>query len=266
MNLSKTMQVGSGSNGQDSESPIPQNADSFADAMSPTSETFDSFETDPLESIRIASKSTKSKKRNSRARLIGFLTLLLISATITLIGVSIHNSSGFQKKKKSKSAAKPTVVDAAAFETRFDTIRPIVRSFSNPKDFLRSNSPQSLAMQWLMSRSDNVDILDRNGLAQRYAVLVLFHACGGQVWKQLAVAPVAEQHKSECDLKGFRCDKDGAVVEISHADLGLSGRVPEELHLLSHLTKLDFSNNLLNGGIPDSVLSYLTNLGMVIFV
>ena len=183
--------------------------------------------------------------------------LILIAISVIVPTVSRNKNSG----NSAGGGGDSYTIDAAEFE-RLEKIRSAVISFSEPKDFLRHDSFQSRAMQWLMYRNKDIDVDDISMLAQRYAVMVLFYACGGQIWNNFALLTPEEQIKGECEIEGFRCDDDGALVEISVSEKNLSGRVPKELHLLTKLTSLDLSSNFLEGSIPDIVLTKLTNLGM----
>ena len=185
--------------------------------------------------------------------------LILVAVSVIVPTVSRSKNSG-SNSADSGAGGDSYTIDAAEFE-RLEKIRSAVTSFSDPKDFLRHDSFQSKAMQWLMYRNKDIDVDNRSMLAQRYAVLVLFYACGGQVWKNFSMLTLEEQSKGECEIEGFRCDDDGALVEISIPEKNLSGRVPKELHLLTKLTTLDLSNNFLEGSIPDIVLTKLSNLG-----
>lgn len=88
--------------------------------------------------------------------------------------------------------------------------------------------------------SDEKKILDK-----------LYDECGGVEWK--STYGWGLDNVSECDYEGVTCNRSGRVVNITLADHGLTGSLPEEIGFLRHLEILNLANNELEGQIPVSL-------------
>lgn len=132
-------------------------------------------------------------------------------------------------------------------------------------DDINSNSthvPDQM-LCWLIHDDPLQLTVQRNSdhLIQRYALFVIILGQGHPT-----VALHGNGH--ECDPDSFNlwrafwtCDSNNRITAISVPDsgLGLTGTLPEELGLLTHLTALRFPNNSFSGPIPNSI-SQLTNM------
>lgn len=149
---------------------------------------------------------------------------------------------------------------------------------------MERTSAQARAIDWLafddeplfdpnsMENDHTQDQRDR--LAQRYALVVWYFDQGGPaMWTTLNREESAGwiEHGSgvhECDWRGIDCDyldgNDGIVVGLRLSPImGLlltGSSVSSELGILTNLRRIDFSDQRLQGKIPNS-WSLLTNLG-----
>ena len=91
----------------------------------------------------------------------------------------------------------------------------------------------------------------------RQALVDLYNRTDGANWKHnsnwLTDAPLS-------DWYGVRVDANGRVVELTLAQNGLTGQIPETIDTLSQLGVLDLAGNALTGNIPGTIGS-LVNLG-----
>jgi hypothetical protein len=148
------------------------------------------------------------------------------------------------------------------YRARYTKFRTTLLKNTSPTAFTSPTSPQSKALTWLVVRDGALvtDEVSDERLLQRYAIMTIYYACGGEEWKGF-MTPLDEQFdKSECLFRGVSCDDQGRVVKIDWYGANVAGQLPDEIGLLKHLEELDLSSNLLQGSIPDAILK-LTNIG-----
>jgi hypothetical protein len=168
------------------------------------------------------------------------LTMLGVVLAAVLSGKSSDDGNGNPAK-------------AYDYEQRFTVFRNVLITKSDPSTFFDPDSPQSLALQWLVYRDRTISLDNLDRLTQRYAIMVLYYACGGENWRGYITPLVEEVETSECDLKGFNCDEFGNIASVRLYNRGMAGRLPFEIGLLSALTELNLFTNDLEGAIPDSI-------------
>lgn len=203
--------------------------------------------------------SSKSWKAGSKWSII----LLIVPGLLVLVGLSIMAAFAVKRDSNSSQAyiGPASSKDDVNFRERFISIRAILSSSGDPTDFSTADTPQSKALNWLVYKDESLGDNDVHRLLQRYAVMVLYYACGGQDWLSL-VTPYDELYKvNECRFPGIRCDDSGAIVEVRLSDERLTGQLPKEVGLLTNLVGLDLTNNFLEGSLPKTVFMKLTNLG-----
>lgn len=177
------------------------------------------------------------------------------------------------------------------YQARYRLFRSYAGQLSSNDELalLQTNTPQAQALDWLvhrdassMSRTDTAiydpTLLQR--FAVRYALLVLYYACGvGSGGSGTATTGPKDDNKNDgssslwggdraqdtCDWPFVTCHNDGdnerVVVAVELHGEVLTGQLPVELALLSKLTRLDLSDNALEGTVPATLLAGLTNLG-----
>jgi hypothetical protein len=148
------------------------------------------------------------------------------------------------------------------YRDRYTKFRTTLLQHTSPTAFASPSSPQSKALTWLVVRDRALvtDAVTDERLLQRYAIMTLYYACGGEEWKGF-VTPLDEQYdKSECLFRGVDCDDQGRIIKIDLYASNVAGQLPDEIGLLGHLKVLDLSSNTLQGSFPDAILR-LTNIG-----
>jgi hypothetical protein len=121
------------------------------------------------------------------------------------------------------------------------------------------DTPEGLAILWLIEEDDDTiritwtDELQKLALRQRYVLATL--------WSQETNVEKFlfgrwNSQVSECKWTNVKCDAatDRVIESINLTGLGVQGRIPDDLGLLTGLSYLDISNNQMEGTIPTSLL------------
>jgi hypothetical protein len=178
-----------------------------------------------------------------RTWLLGTTLILLVLGVVLAVVLS----------GKSSDDGNGNPAKAYNYEERLTVFRNVLITKSDPSTFFDPDSPQSLALQWLVYQDQTISLDKLDRLTQRYAIMVLYYACGGENWRGYITPLVEEVETDECDLKGFHCDEFGNVDSVRLNDRGMAGRLPFEIGLLSALTEINLFTNDLEGAIPDSI-------------
>jgi hypothetical protein len=186
-------------------------------------------------------------------------TMILTVLGVVLAAVLSGKSSGDGNGNPGK-----TTSPAYDYEERFTVFRNALITESDPTAFFDPDSPQSLALQWMVYQDQTVSLDNLDRLTQRYVIMVLYYACGGENWRGYITPLIEEVKTNECDLKDFGCDEFGYVTAVKLDERGMVGRLPFEIGLLSALTELNLFNNDLEGAIPESTYG-LKNLSKSFF-
>jgi hypothetical protein len=177
-------------------------------------------------------------------------TMIVVALGIVLAAVLSKKSSGSGNGNPAKSSS-----PAYDYEERFKVFRNVLIAESDPSTLFDPDSPQSLALRWLVYEDQTISLDNLDRLTQRYVIMVLYYACGGENWRGITTPLVEEVKTNECDFRDFDCDEFGNVTAIKLKSRGMVGRLPFEIGLLSALSELDLFNNDLEGVIPDSTYS-----------
>ncbi len=145
----------------------------------------------------------------------------------------------------------------------------IIRTEEDLILFEDPSSPQSLALQWLSTDSSSISD-DRSTvfILERYVLALLYFSTDGANWRFQGLEYMSEG--TVCDWNngllvhdeaalGIFCDGPSPVYFILLDSVGLAGKLPWELSLLSNLLTLDFDKNMVQGTIPTE-FSGLENL------
>ena len=194
------------------------------------------------------------------------VTLMSIALVVALV---LSTDSRASDNASHNSATQPppmdTNFDPDQLQSRFEQIQAMVSIYSDPTDFLRPESPQSQALQFLVYRDRTIadlSISTEPQLRQRFVVLVFLYTFTSILGGQFALDPTTQESLSECNMPDiFKCNDDGQLVDVKLSNQLMSGQVPNELRHLTMLTTLDLSHNFLEGTIPDVAWKALTNLG-----
>lgn len=200
---------------------------------------------------------------------------IVIVALTVLVGIAVIATVSIVSKDTTKHSVSDKgdnsqVIQSDAFyQERFAVLSPLVGMYSEASTFLQTGSPQSLALKWLVYNDQTIDhtsISDQKQLRQRYAMMVLFYACGGEGWQGFDqkgfLSEQVDTQTCDLDIKNvIDCEKESQeVTALTLASSRLGGVLPEELSLLTKLEVLDLSDNFLKGTIPESYYENLTNL------
>lgn len=176
-----------------------------------------------------------------------------------------------EKSNNGKGGA-PKKMSAAYYRERFRVFRSIAgRLSSDTSAFVQSGTPQSQALDWMVFHDTTIDHAapPDSAFTQRYAMLVLFYACGGEAWQGFAnVGGIDKQGDTatcnwkDSDSSFVVCDVADEIVELILISRRLIGQLPNEIQLFTSLRTLALSENLLEGAFPDNMFGQLTQLGM----
>jgi hypothetical protein len=180
----------------------------------------------------------------------------LFATTMIVIAIGVVLAAALPGKSSGDGTGNPAKATSPAYdyEERFMVFRNVLITKSDPTTFFDPDSPQSLALQWLVYQDQTISLDNLDRLTQRYVIMVLYYACGGENWRGIITTPLVEEvETNECDLKDFDCNEFGNVTAVKLKERGMVGRLPFEIGLLSALTELDLYNNDLEGAIPESI-------------
>lgn len=172
--------------------------------------------------------------------------IMVLTVVLSLTGIVIATTLRFTKDAAEHPRAKLE---------RLQELQTTLLNFSDPLAFVRPDSPPSQALQYLAYKQDHFDLRSKDRVAQLYALLVLLFACGGDT------DLLDDSTVSECKVPHLKCDEAGNLIGADFRNQKLSGELPRELGLLTHLKRLDLRDNDIEGTIPSSTLGSLTNLG-----
>lgn len=164
------------------------------------------------------------------------------------------------------SRGKKTNVDPIlAYKERFINFRTTLGNYSEPWTFALPNSPQTKSLQWLVFQDQTLSMNpDTKRLVQRHALITLFYACNGENWSgEFALHPpwTDQVGTHECDFHGVTCDETESIVKFEAGQSRLVGQLPDEISLLTHLKTIRINVSELQGTLPVSLFTRLSNLG-----
>jgi hypothetical protein len=202
-----------------------------------------------------SSHEDKSVDRKKRFILLGSVLLFIVGVAVA-IGVVLGSKN--DTKQELQEADELTAERIWDSEQRLFDLTVMLNQISDPVVFVDPKSPQSQALDWLVFE----DLLLESTLnsLQRYALIVFAFATNVDIWRGVdAWYKLPDKH--ECTFVGVDCNADREVTGISLSSRKLTGRLPDEIGMLTTLTSLDISRNSLEGKIPASVFEKLTKLG-----
>jgi Leucine Rich Repeat len=132
---------------------------------------------------------------------------------------------------------------------QYSRIVPLLKSVSRNPEFLDDiTSWNYVAADWVKNNS-TIDLLSDEKIIQRYVAVLLDLSLHGSF--SLSLPSV-----DECQWLGITCNNDNkfsAITSILWNDQGMTGRIPNDIGLLSALQTLDLSENDLIGIIPNGL-------------
>lgn len=168
-------------------------------------------------------------------------------------------------------------------EKRKYDITETIKTLSHGVELIH-NSPQSLAMKWIINEDTQHLTVFSPRFTQRYVIAIIYYYLGGDSWiNSFWLSP----EQDECDIPGVKCNSVKRITELNFckyqysmsetssicdptfslhrhtsyltANQGMSGRLPPEIAHLFELSKIDFSDNDIEGSVPDHWMA-LSNL------
>ena len=130
----------------------------------------------------------------------------------------------------------------------FDEERFLVAKLPNYtlESLKEPNSPQSQAMRWLVCRESS-----HSTTVQRFALATLYFSIQHQ--EKLNPDWLSNKHECKWQPSTTSCNRNQECVKLDLSNTLLSGKLPAELSLLSHLTYIRLRSNHLSGTIPSQL-------------
>lgn len=95
-------------------------------------------------------------------------------------------------------------------ETRIEAIKGMVTTLSYGVNNV-PNTPQNLAMKWIMDDDKQHSNVGSPHFAQRYVIAVIYFSLGGESWiDSFWLSP----QQNECDIPGVQCNSAGRITKL----------------------------------------------------
>jgi Leucine-rich repeat (LRR) protein len=189
--------------------------------------------------------SQRTKRRFMYMSIVGLL-ILVVTLSVTLSNKeSLPSSTG---PRIPKSEVKPTVQETNTNELGAFLVDVYKKLGISDASWSVEGSPQYLALQWISGR-DEFTSYEGAQRIQRYTLACFYYATflkshifleSPTDWKSQDKWITDE---AECAWEGIACNKNGQVISIILPDNSLSGSIPIEFALLTHLQEIDFTTN-----------------------
>jgi hypothetical protein len=152
------------------------------------------------------------------------------------------------------------------YQERFAVLRPAAGRLSSPSVLVQSETAQSQALDWMVYRDTTLSHkqLDATQFAQRYAMLVLFYACGGEEWQGFVDSIDQQGDIATCQWEGtdfLKCNADNEISELNLKYRRVVGQLPAEMKHLTSLQTLELSDNFIEGSLPEGMFDEMTDVG-----
>lgn len=188
--------------------------------------------------------------------------VLAVSLWVTITG---NNSNGIDESIPTSSPApsmtsSPTTPQPTISES---SLVQLIESRGWRTNFTAS-SPQSQALDWILSDSFSHAGLSNDRLIQRFALAALWYGIKSASWNRGGWLESADECSwtllNSSSSQSLACNSNGLVVKLDLSFSDLEGAIPNELGLLTTLARLDLSGNHLVGTIFPAGLLQLTRL------
>jgi Leucine-rich repeat (LRR) protein len=189
------------------------------------------------------------------------LALLLVVSTIAL-------SFALKARRVDHSASSDDL-------NYFQQVVDFVAQYSDKERLTDPTSPQFRAAHWMAVDDNKRLAVKGHRFLQRYALMTLFFSTGGENW--LFDLHFASPDRDECHWSrefrqtggssyqlGVACNSNEEVTLVKIDAMGLNGKLPPELSLMTRLEHLSLNSNSLSGAIPNSLhaMTQLTYLSL----
>ena len=127
---------------------------------------------------------------------------------------------------------------------RYRSFRSQAMGISGATRLIDPDSPQSRALQFTLT---NPTVSDH--FAQRYALAVLYYACGGSNFREVRL----DDDIHECELVGVICNEQLQIIELHWDYSKVTGQLPNEIGAIATLEILDLNDNDISGTLPTTL-------------
>jgi Leucine-rich repeat (LRR) protein len=206
------------------------------------------------ESTPLSFKSLMKERSFRRA----FILVAIVFAAVFVISLSVTLS---RKTEPVLSLSEAPSTSPTSQPTRIDSdIADVLAAASESDALFVEGTPQRRALAW-MSTFDALDVeLADAQLLQRYALVVLYFATGGEdLWLEPEKWLDPSLHECDWGVASIECEGDASKPRLLRSlDLSrqeIAGQLPNEIGMFSQLTSLKLSKNGINGTIPSRMFS-----------
>jgi hypothetical protein len=217
--------------------------------------------------------------------ILAILTVLVVAGgTLTAVILVSQSKGNDSNNGAAATDGSPQQRSEAYYQERFEVFRQVAGRVSTSAAQIQSDSPSSKALDWMVYQDTTIphelllqgqsdDTSSGTMLTQflqRYAIMVLYYACGGEEWQGFVSYNIEQQgHIDTClwdDDDFVACNDVNEIVELKLDFRRLGGMLPVELRALTSLETLDMSYNFLDGTVPSELFQEMTNLSTLSFV
>lgn len=211
-------------------------------------------EDEPEEAQDSATQDSTTFEQLPKRRMLDRIAIVFV--VLLVIGGIVAVSLVLTRQKRTGAVPAPSQTTPPPSPPLFDTqYLQDIRSILVPHElWTDTNSPQMRATEFMAASFPKIDTTSPR-LYQRYAMLVLYFANGGERWPSFL-----DPSLHECNWSVVECNTNEEVGELRMSQQKMTGVLPQEIALLSHLQHLDLSQNRLEGTVPQGLYE-LTNLG-----
>ena len=237
-----------------------------------------------------------SKKGSTTFWFFAVVTVLIIAAgTLIAVVFQVSRSSTSMNIQQPPSSSSTNNIQHTEtyYQERYERFfQEMIITFGDDEEsslsilLTKPDTPQYQAFHWMVYEDTTIvsyhsaaDTVLTTALVQRYTIMVLYYACGGEAWQigstsssgsSAAATSIATMgHIDTCewgrvlnDYNFIVCDTGTKeIVALQLDQKRLIGQLPKELFALSSLVTLDLSYNFLKGTIPSKMFSQMLQLG-----
>lgn len=152
----------------------------------------------------------------------------------------------------------PSYAPSSQPTTAKDDLRDLLDKITNGRTVQAISlpgSPQHKAYEWVHNDPTYFEFKERR-IVQRFVMAVLYYTTAQSESAMEAMADWMDYETNECTWftswynNRFACGSDNVFKTLALRNVALTGTIPSELALLTHLNTLVLSDNLLTGSLP----------------
>ena len=233
-------QTGAATPEQDATSSVENEEDQESESPRKSSST---LETEGTEQNDETSQDEERRSRQQRQRALLVLFVALFVVALVTVGIvlclTLGRRSGSSNENNNDARGEDTMnPDALIVDWRTVLIQ---ENISSHDSFMDPNTPQSQALFWLVYQDEVLvkqDGINQTTIVQRYILLVLAYACGGDQWSRVGEQWTNLGDKHECEWGFVDCQNGSVVTSLHMSAIAMVGTIPEEIGSLTNLGTL----------------------------